>query len=250
MLCLSALVVRGMQESALALAVSPEDTERFSELVRRLNNWLNEQDFTALFTVGELDDLSATPGTWNESQHQAQAERVEGLGILRWALGLEDVVPGYDQPFPLPDLNEVIGWPADAVTSATETFDNFPYNSASLLASLAYLRPPASLIAQRNAADCWQWRLNMARHQHANPTPAAGHDYGMLIGIAAEEAHAAGAIGRPVQNDFPVKGRPFRVLPADVQEQCGRITAWRHVALDWLCGYATAWDDLPVAQAA
>jgi hypothetical protein len=250
-LCLSALIVRGTLESAIQLANGPADSEPFHEFSHRLSHWLNDQDFTAQFTLNELDALSLAPGTWTEQQHLAQSECVEAIGILRWALSLEDVVPAYDQPFPVPDLQLFIGWPTDAITSSRHgQLASFPYNGTELLAGIAELRPLPALLAQRGAADCWLWRVNMANHQRANPTPPPGHDYNMLIGIGTEEARVAGAISRPVMDDFPVQGRPFAKVPEMVQAQCGRHAAARRVALDWLCGYATAWDAVPVAAAA
>ena len=250
-LCLSALIVRGTLESAIQLANGPADSERSHEFSHRLSRWLNEQDFTAQFTLDELEALSLAPGTWTEQQHLTQSERVEAVGMLRWALSLEDVVPDYDQAFPFPDLQPLIGWPTDAITSSHhEPLAGFPYNGTDLQTGLAQLRPLPALLVQRGAADCWLWRVNMAIHQRANPTPPPGHDYEMLIGIGAEEARVAGAISRPVMNDFPVQGRPFAKVPEMIQAECGRVAAARHIALDWLCGYATAWDALPVATAA
>jgi len=250
-LCLSALIGRGTMESAIQLANGPADSDRFHEFSHRLSHWLNDQDFTAQFTVDELEALSVAPGTWTEQQHQTQSERVEAIGILRWALSLEDVVPDYDEPFPFPDLQPLIGWPTDAITSSHHgQLANFPHNGTDLLKGLAQLRPLPALLVQRGAADCWLWRVNMANHQRAHPTPPPGHDYNMLIGIGAEEARVAGAIGRPVKNDFPVQGRPFFDVPEMLQDYCGRLASARHLALDWLCGYATIWDALPVATAA
>jgi hypothetical protein len=250
-LCLGALIVRGTLESAIQLANGHADSERFNELANRLSRWLNEQDFTAQFTIDELDALSSAPGSWSEAQHLMQSDRIEAIGILRWSLSMEDVVPNYDQPFSSPDLQSMLGWPADAILSPShDTLSGFPYNGTELLTGLAELRPSPALLAQRGAADCWLWRVNMASHQHAHPTPPVGHDYAMMIGIAAEEARSAGAIGRPVKNDFPVQGRPFSEASPTVQAQCGRLAAARHLALNWLCGYASAWDELPIATAA
>lgn len=250
-LCLSALLVRGTLESAISLANGPGEAQRFHALAQRLNRWLNEQDFTAQFTEDELQALSGRPGGWTDAQHQAQGERVEGVGMLRWALSLEETVPGYEEPFAFPDLSALLGWPAEAFTATDdEPFASFPYNGTDLLLGLAALRPLPSVLAQRGAADCWQWRVSMAFHQRAHPTPPPGHDYNMLIGIAAEEAHAAGAICRPLMNDFPVQGQPFAMIPPELQDRCGQIAAWRHLALDWLCGYASAWDAQPLGNAA
>ncbi len=250
-LCLSSLVIRGTLESATALAISADDATAYHELAQRLSRWLNDQGFTAQFTADELDALSAPPGAWAPAQHELQSERVEAVGVLLWALSVQEKFPGYHEPFPLPDLQPLLGWPANAVMAPhSDKLAGFPYDGSDLLRGITQLRPVESLRAQRAAAECWLWRTNMAAVQRAQPTPPPGHDYGMLIGIAAEEAHAAGAIARPVQNDFPLNGKPFTKAPESVQSRCAQLVASRHLALDWLCGYATAWDALPECAAA
>ena len=245
---LAALVVRGQLEAALPLAHDPADAEAYQSLVQRLSHWLNDQEFTAHFTADELDALSAPPGAWTPAQHEAQSARQESLGVLLWALSLGEKFAGCTEAFPLPDLQALIGWPANAVmVPHSAALAEFPYDGTPMLQGVTQLRPVESLTVQRAAAECWQWRAEMAATQRAQPVPPPGHDYGMLIGIAAEEAHAAGAVGRPVQHDFPVNGRPFGKLPGNLQTRCGELAATRRVALDWLCGYATAWDAVLVA---
>lgn len=250
-LCLSSLVIRGTLESATSLAMSAEDAGAYHELAQRLSRWLNNQDFTAQFTADELDALSAPPGAWTAAQHELQSERVEAVGVLLWALSVHEKFPGYHEPFPLPDLQPLLGWPAGAVMAPhSEKLAGFPYNGSDLLRGISQLRPVESLSAQRATAECWKWRAHVAEVQRAQPTPPAGHDYSMIIGIAAEEAHAAGAIGRPVQNDFPLNGKPFAKAPEAMQARCAQLAASRHLALDWLGGYATVWDALPECVAA
>ena len=41
----------------------------------RLSRWLNDQDFTANFTLEELRILSETPGKWDPTHLNAQARR-------------------------------------------------------------------------------------------------------------------------------------------------------------------------------
>ncbi len=247
-LCLSALVVRGTLESATSLAFSPDDAAAYHELAQRLSRWLNEQEFTAQFTAAELDALSAPPGAWTPAQHELQSERVEALGTLLWALSLQEKFPGAHEAFAVPDLQPLLGWPANAVMNPhSPQLASFPYNDFDLVRGLTQLRPAAGLNTQRAAAECWQWRAHLAAVQRAQPVPPPGHDYGMMIGIAAEEAHAAGAIGRPVKNDFPLNGKPFAQAPEALQTRCAQLAAARQLALDWLCGYATAWDALPEA---
>ena len=247
-LALTALLVRGQLEAALPLAHDPADAEAYQSLAQRLSRWLNDQDFTAHFTADELDALSAPPGAWTPAQHEAQSARQESLGVLLWALSLGEKFAGCTEDFPPPDLQALIGWPANGVMAPhSSALEEFPHNGDAMLQGVTHPRPVESLAAQRAATECWQWRANLAATQRAQPVPPPGHDYAMLIGIAAEEAHAAGVIGRPVSHDFPVNGRPFAKLPENLQTRCGELAATRRVALDWLCGYATPWDAVLVA---
>jgi hypothetical protein len=250
-LCLASLVVRGTLESAILLANGPDDFAAYNELTMRLSRWLNEQDFTAQFTMAELDVLSTTPGEWYASDHDSQNDRVEALGVLLWSLSLLDPFPSYEKPFLVPDLHPLIGWTEDAITSPNqEKLAQFPYDGSELLAGIAHLRPQPMIAAQRTAAECWQWRAHVAALQRSNTPPPTGQSWEMIIGIAAEEAHAGGAIPRPIGRDFPLLGKPFSRVPEAEQIHCGKVSIGRRVALDWLCGYATAWDAIPVAQAA
>lgn len=250
-LCLSTLLVRGTLETAQALAADPEDRAAYHELTDRLGYWLGQEDFAAQFTATENDWLALPPGGWDGTQQEAQGELIEGLGVLLWALGLYERFPACDEPFPMHDLDPLVGWPAHALVSPhVAELAQFPARRADVLLSITQLRPLPELRAQRGTVECWLWRSQMAAVQRSQPHPAPGQDYGVTIGIAAEEAHAAGAIGRPVQNDFPIKGRPFGRLPEAVQLECARLAAARKPALDWLRGYATAWDEAPAAVAA
>jgi hypothetical protein len=246
-LCLAALVVRGFLESAILLANTAEERAACEDLARRLNSWLNEQDFTATFTRNELDMLGDAPGTWTPEHHEQQSNHVEALGVLLWALSLHETFPGYDDVFPLPDLQPLIGWTSDAIIAATtDKLASFPYNGTDLLSGLVQLRPLSAITTQRAAAECWQWRTRAAELQHRSP--AAVQEYALTIGIAAQDAHAAGAIPRPIGNDFPLGNKPFVKATEADQTKCARIAAARRLVLDWLCGYATAWDEILVVN--
>jgi hypothetical protein len=249
-LCLTALVVRGFLETAILLAQTPEDRSACEDYSTRLSRWLNEQDFTAHFTLRELEALSAAPGVWTSEQHDQHCDHVEALGVLLWALSLQENFPNYHESFRLPDLEPIIGWKASALLAPASTvLDAFPKNGAAALADKLELRPQPAILARRAASECWQWRAHVAALQRANTPAPAGHDYSMMIGIAAEEAFAAGAIPRPIGNDFPLGRKPFAKATEAEQLKCARIAAARHLALDWLCGFATPWDEVVVASA-
>lgn len=250
-LCLGALLVRGTIESAIQLSPSQGDAQAYGSLANRLSGWLNEQDFTALFTASELEALSQHPGGWGTSEHEAHAGRVEGLGVLLWALSELDRLPPVNQPIPLPDLEVLIGWPASASFNPTSArLDSFPHNSFAQLAAGTELRLAAAIKGERVTAECWNWRTQVAALQRTHTPAPNGQPYELMIAIAAEEAHTASAITRPVRNDFGLDGRPFGALPEIEQLKIARIVAARRTALHWISGYATDWDSISVRTAA
>lgn len=245
-LCLSALAVRGTIESAVQLAPTQEDAHAYAGLSHRLSTWLNEQDFTALFTANELEALSKSAGGWGSGDHEAQGARVEALGTLLWAISLQDKLPPLTQPFAVPDLEPLIGWPASALFNPNSpALKSFPHNPGTFLQGTTRLRLPAVIKGERASMDCWQWRVQVAALQRAKAPSPNGQPYELMIAIAAEEAHTAAAIPSPVRNDFAIGGRPFGALAESDQAKIGRIVEARRTALHWVSGYASEWDALP-----
>ncbi len=245
-LCLASLLARGYLESAIRLSPDPADAAAYAELGHRLNRWLNEQEFTAQFTLEELHVLSEPPGNWSSDQQQAHALRVEALGVLLWALGRVSRLPTYDEPFPEPDLEPLVGWCPEGLASPTHPkLAGFPRNGGPRLSGLAQLRSYEVIRSMRGGAECWRWRTQVAALMRARTPPPPGQDYAIMVAMAAEEAHSAGAIPRPVEEDFPLLGRPFGQAEPALQERTATVAQARCLALNWLSGFATPWDQVP-----
>ena len=247
-LCLASLLVRGYLESTIRLACGPSDAAAYAELARRLSRWLNDQEFTAHFTGDELEALSENPGTWSTERHQAHGSRLVAMEVLLWALGIAGRITSYDEPCPEPDLEPLLGWPPEALAHPTHSkLAAFPCHGGAWLATASQPRSPEVIHSLRTVAHCWQWRAQVAALQRANTPLPPGQDYAMMVAIAAEEAYTASAIPRPVGEDFPFLGRPFGKAAVETQERTASIAQARRLALDWLSGYATPWDQVPVA---
>lgn len=248
-LCLASLILRGILERAIQFPTGPELVGAHREFAVRLSQWLNEQDFTANFTLDELAALSQGPGTWDPTHLDAQSRRNESLGVLFWALSIHQDFPPYDDPFEPPSLDPLLGWPQGALTHPNdERLRNFPHVGTGWFKQVAQLRPAPVIASKRAAAECWQWRAHVAALQRTGVPAPAGQDYATMIAIAAEEAHAAGAIPKPLEKDFPLFDTPFAKLTDDELAEAATIAAGRRLALDWLCGFATEWDNVPVAN--
>ncbi len=248
-LCLGSLILRGVLERLIQSPDDPTNLAAHKELTARLSRWLNEQDFTANFTLDELNGLSQPPGAWDAARLSGQFHRTESLGVLFWALSIHHEMPTYDMPFEPPNLEGLLGWPDDAVANPVDAkLGKFPHIAPNWFKQVAQLRPAPIIAAHRGAAECWQWRAHVAALQRTNVPPPEGQNYEMLIAIAAEEAFEAAAIPRPIERDFPLFQKPFSQLTEDEATQAAAIAASRRIALDWLCGYATEWDNVSVAN--
>ena len=248
-LCLGSLILRGVLERLIQAPDNPTNLAAHKDFTARLSTWLNAQDFTANFTLDELNALSQAPGTWDEARLAWQFYRIESMGVLFWVLSIHRDMPAYDMPYEPPNLETLLGWPADANNNPIDAkLGKFPHVEPNWFKQVAQLRPATVIAAHRSAAECWQWRAHVAALQRTNVPPPAGQTYEMLIAIAAEEAFESAAIPRPIEKDFPLFQKPFSQLTEDEAAQAAAIAASRRLALEWLCGYATEWDNVSVAN--
>lgn len=249
-LCLGTLIVRGSLERAMMRADDPDHPQALRELALKLSHWLNEQDFTANFTLDELAALSEPAGTWTPQRLALQEGASESLGVLFWALSVHETVPPYDEPFGIPNLEALLGFPSSTLLDPQSArLNDFPHINWGWLKQVAQLRPQPVILARRAAAECWQWRAHVASLQRNGSPSPAGQPYPVMIAIAAEEAHAAGAIPKPLDGDFPLFDKAYGGLTDDELAEATAIANARRVGLDWLCGFATVWDNVPVATA-
>jgi hypothetical protein len=147
--------------------------------------------------------------------------RGEALGTLRWALGLVEELPAYDEPF-----------------------DHEAQAQAEVTAA-AELRPFDEVDAARRTARLWHWRGRTAL-LHAEgrlPLPAPWTSVDQLVAAAAMRGHEEGLLPPPLRGDFAAFGRAYRQLDADERALALSIAAERHYALEWLCG-TSAWDEV------
>jgi hypothetical protein len=165
--------------------------------------------------------------------------------VLLWALSNHEAIPGYDEPFGLPDLNPLIGFPSDELGQPSEaTLHQFPRLEPKWLQERVQLRPVSDIEAVRGTAESWLWRAHLALSQ-ANDTPLPeGQDYPSLIATGAQAAFESGAIAEPSEGDFVLFGQRYAELAPDQVSQAFVIANARNTALQWLCGYATDWDDV------
>lgn len=226
LLVLVALARRGFLEQHPEQddAESPE-TERFD-----LNHWLAEEklaawsypdELTILQTpVGELTDDEAVNATWS----------IEAAAALAWALQKIPRLPPFDEATDAASVIDTIPAPWSRTTEFR--------NSATLRDELeiARVREQAELWADR--ADTYWWLQAAAEVEDSGEVTAPLTSVELQAGVAetAAEAHAAGLIPPPEDDDFPTRFGPFKTLSPEDVEELELIATQRLVALNWLCG--------------
>jgi hypothetical protein len=177
----------------------------------------------ALFAqpVTAITERQVIDGSW----------RAESLHCLAWALGLVDEIPDYDtltDPdilLPLISTADV----ADFCRSAT-------------------LRAPNLIDEAREIAELWHWRSRTRQLQEDGYTPGPGEpSLDAIVRELAPRMVASGNLPATIDDDFPVLGQAYRDLSNEQWATARSIAMERHLALNWLCGYAPGneWDETP-----
>jgi hypothetical protein len=172
-------------------------------------------------------------------QQQADASwRMEAVQVLMWALGLLPALPPYD------------------TMASHDLLKRVPPQIGPFIQA-AQLREQAEIDEARNIAEFWHWRsrtrqlIERGDAFPANPQmKAAGlSSYDDAVRFSARQAAETGTIPPCLADDFPAKGKAYRDLTAEEWSEVRSITAERHFALNWLCGYApdNKWDETPTS---
>ena len=207
--------------------LGPDDPEgeRFD-----LAAWIAEEGLDPVLTPAEQRLLKTRVGKLPRTDVLAASWQIEGLAVLAWALALLADPPAYDAPVEPAALLALI--PA-------------PWTSTRSLRTTANLRPESEIADERERAELWHWRAETAATP-AGTSARDDRDLRALVREVAEEAHAAGLLAPPAGHDFPVAGRPYRDLSAEAREPLAIVAAERLRALNWLCGFGTDWEHVPL----
>ncbi len=160
--------------------------------------------------------------------------RFEATQVLMWALGLLPSLPLYDSQARYEEFS--IANPAEFMASAK-------------------LRDEKEINQARKVAELWHWRSRTRELQEeGKPCPlpdwmkSAGiNSYEDLIKGTVQMAEQDGSVPKNIGDDFPACGKAYRDLDQAEWSVVRSITAERHFALNWLCGYSpgNAWDNTP-----
>jgi len=222
LLVLAALCRRAFIEASPEAGADTAAAERFD-----LANWLDTEGLLAEATPAERRLLTARHGAWSADEVAAATWRGEASLALAWALRLVGAMPGYDAPAELGPLLARIPEPWDSTAAFRRD---------------ARLRDEATIAQERERAELWQWRGEVAALLATLP-PQERPEVEAAIRDVAVESLAAGLIDRVIDDDFAVRDSAYRDLSADRAEELEVLAFQRLAALDWVCGLAERWDD-------
>ena len=185
----------------------------------------------------EQAHAQTTMATMTEQQQADASWRMEAAQALMWALGLLPALPPYD------------------TMASHDLLKQIPSRNDTVFFQSAHLRERAEIDQARDTAEFWHWRSRTRRLiERGDAFPAdpkmraAGfHSYDDIVRFSARKAAQKGTIPPCIGDDFPAKGKAYRDLTVEEWSEVQSITAERHFALNWLCGYAPSnkWDETP-----
>ncbi|MEA2512662.1 MAG: hypothetical protein QOJ59_2149 [Thermomicrobiales bacterium] len=224
---LATLCRRAFLEPATSSEELDEDpeAERFD-----LATWLDEHNLAAELTDQERALLGAPVGTLSGDEAHAATWNAEALVALGWAVGLVSVIPDpIDPADPNPVLQAIPG----------------PWDDPRGLIDSITLCPEERSASERERAEIWLWRAETEEERRRLRGRALLELEGDLRDVVRQSVEA-GLINAGVEGDFPVAGRPFRTLDENRIDVAAGVAAVRLHALNWLCGFGTTWDDVPL----
>lgn len=191
--------------------------------------WLKTEGLADAVSASERRLLETPLSALDAEDANSAGWSAEALVALGWALGLTPAMPPADTP-------------ADpsAILAAVPT----PWDKTASFLDAAQLRPEPEIATERERAELWHWRAELA-DAYAAASPGQRRDLTAAAREVARDAAAAGLIPTPVGGDFPVRGTSYRAIPDEEQDVLASIAAERVHALNWLCGFGSDWDHVP-----
>lgn len=224
-LALGAALFRALLERAEQADSDPERRRANERIMLNFMVWMAGQKISRRQSPAETRAFAVVLGRWDLRQSNALIWRAEALGALLWALGSQDSIPGYDQPFD-----------ASALMAQIPIFDLVePFVTG------AALRPEAEIRQAREIAEIWHWRARLA----LLPGEIATEEDPLHLARSGAQVLAEEGLIEPLGGDFPAFGKPYHQISESEGDTAYGIARERHHALNWLCGYGADWDSTP-----
>jgi len=191
--------------------------------------WLQDQGLAGDLTPRESALLDRPVGSSAQEEIAEASWQGEALTALAWAVGVGDMPPvdATSDPRPVMDLvprpwDSIQRWMSDpAIVSESDA------------------------VRERELAEIWHWRATtelLLREASA----ADRREYESAIREVAAEALDAGIVPALRDGDFLARGHSMNDLAQGDVDELVAVTGQRLRALNWLCGFGDAWDDVPL----
>jgi hypothetical protein len=232
-LCLASLVLRAQTEYKLHpdpddLPSTTNDVDR--DFAVRQEDWMKQVGLWEAASARERALLEKPLGTWKRQDVADGQWREETLALLMWAFQSGTVLPPYDEP-----------------AFKTEIMKTVPHPSASLdFIANAKLRDSSEIADARDTAELWLWRARTTQLQRDHTKAPQGMTFQGIVAMTAKAAQAQGLF-TAIDSNFPALGKSYAKLSEPDWQTMRSIATERLYGLNWLCGYAEDWDDVPTS---
>jgi hypothetical protein len=105
--------------------------------------------------------------------------------------------------------------------------------------------PESDVVQEREIVEIWHWRATTELLRR-EASLAGRRDYEVAIAEVAAEARAAGFVPALRDGDFAVGGRSIKEFSDSEVDELVAVSGQRLRALNWLCGFGTTWDNVPL----
>jgi hypothetical protein len=212
-----------LEDAAIDVGSDPS-AEAFDE-----REWLREQGLAGELTADEAAMLDSPLGSVAPDRITEASWQGEALVVLAWAIGALDT----------PQVGTVSD-PRPVIAVVPRPWDE----------TKAWLGDPAIVseseaAREREAAEIWYWRLT-TEVLRRTASAADRQEYEEAIRDVTAEALDAELVPALRDDDFSVHGKSIKDLSGDDINQLIAVTGQRLRALNWLCGFGTSWDDVPL----
>jgi len=224
MLILSSILRRLALENASQDGEGDPLADAFDE-----REWLRDQGPASQLTAREAALLDSPLRSIAQEAIAEVSWQGEALVVLAWAVGVLDVPP-IDVTSDLQTIMDLVPRPWDAIKA---------WMSESTIVS------QSDLVREREHAEIWHWRATTELLRRG-ASPADRHDYEAAISEVAAEARIAGYVPALRAGDFIVRTRSIKEISDTEVDELIAVTSQRLRALNWLCGFGTTWDDVPL----
>lgn len=196
------------------------ETDRFD-----LYSWaMKELSNTA--TADEQSLLRAPVGDLAQEEIDLCLASALPANALMWALGGTSSLGLNDTPESI--VETLLGWTMG------------PWDEVGRAAKGQTLRSEELIAFERERWELWYWRATLDESD-LDPGETL-HD---VVADVAEDAIDVGIIDVS-ERDFAFDGRPFGSISGDEQERIADLAEGYLIALNWVCGFGSSWDDVPL----